>query len=609
VTFQPIGKRIVVKAGTSLLEAGRAVGLSISANCGGVGICGKCRVKVVSGKTSPPSRIEQAFLDTENFGPDERLACEACVVSSVVVELPPEFDANAQRLQVVGDAAELICDPNVESHQIALDAPSLQDSRSHYRRVADALNASVVSRDWTIQPAAAVQFSRIVRQSGWNLTVFSRGSELIGFSGPAGRAVGLAVDVGCTKIAAYLLDLQTGKQLASQGITNPQIPYGEDLITRLVFVARDNGQTDLMANLVRDAINKLAADLCFQAKVSTDEIAELCIVGNTAMTHLLLGLPVEQLLHAPFVSSIDRDIDMRASELALKSAPGANVHILPGIGGFIGADHVAMILAHGIDRSEEVVIGIDIGTNTEIVLHNPRTDAIVSTSVPSGPAFEGGHVRDGIRAASGAIEKVFFVDRVLEFRTIDNCAPLGICGSGIVDLLAELWRLNYIDERGHLLQRDELVRSGKHGLEFLVVAASQSGHGRDIVLTQHDITEIQLAKAAIHAGIAALLEITDTNAAEVEEMVVAGAFGSYMDLRNSVAIGLLPYLPHASYLQIGNAAGSGAKMALVSNTCRERARMIAQKVTKVELKKYENFNRLLARATRFPAPRNKVPTL
>ncbi len=336
------------------------------------------------------------------------------------------------------------------------------------------------------------------------------------------------------------------------------------------------------------------------------EIADICIVGNTAMMHLLLKMPVEQLLYAPFVSSIDRDVDVRASDLSLPSAPGAQVHVLPSIGGFVGADHVAFILSDGIDRSNKITVGIDIGTNTEIVVHDPRNGTFVATSVPSGPAFEGGHMSDGMRAASGAIEKVFFVDGKLEYRTIDSTVPVGICGSGIVDLLAELWRLDYINERGHLIRSGELVRAGKNGLEFLVVPAADSGSGRDIVITQHDITELQLAKAAIYAGIAQLLEITGTDVADVQEMVVAGAFGSYLDLRSAVAIGLLPRLPNARYSQIGNAAGAGAKLALISRAGREQARVIAKQVTRIELKQHESFNRLLARATRLPAHLTKA---
>jgi len=602
VTFQPIGTRVVVKAGTTLLQAGRDAGLLLSAHCGGAGLCGRCCVTVISGEMEQPSEVEQAYLDSAEPGPGVRLACEARVSSpSVVVQIPQESLATGQRLQFSGTGSTLCCEPLIHAHQLRLSPPTLADPRSDYRRVADALDNVGHAHAWTMHPRAAAQLSRTARVRDWALTAYTRGSEVIGFSGPDRLSFGLAVDVGCTKIAAYLLDLQSGAQLAAGGVPNPQLAYGEDLITRLVFAARSPDQADLMAKLVRGAINDLAAKLCLQAEAASHEIADICIVGNTAMVHLLLGLPVQQLLNAPFVSSIDRDLDIDATDLSLECAPGAQAHLLPAIGGFVGADHVAMILSHGIAHSGKVTIGIDVGTNTEIVANNPLTGAFVATSVPSGPAFEGGHVSDGMRAASGAIETVVFVDGLLQFRTIDGSAPIGICGSGTVDLLAELYRLDYIDERGHLLRRDELVRAGKSGLEFLVVPAAKSGHGRDIVFTQHDITEIQLAKAAICAGIITLMEITRTSLGDVEEMVVAGAFGTFLDLGSAVAIGLLPRMPAAEYLQIGNAAGAGAKMALISSASREQARMIAANVTRVELKQHESFNRALARATRFPS--------
>ena len=507
-------------------------------------------------------------------------------------------------MQTESTDSALPCDPIIHSYQLSIAPPDFEDSRSDYKRVVDALKATGHSCQWEILPQSVVQLSRIARATGWRFTAYGRSDEhageLIGFSDRDRPAIGLAVDVGCTKIAAYLVDLLLGKQLAAGGIPNPQLSYGEDLITRLVFAAKEDANADLMASLVGNAINELAAELCSKAGIQTCEIADACIVGNTAMIHLLLRLPVQQLLYAPFIAAIDRGMEVRASDLRLECAPGAQVYIPPSIGGFVGADHVAMILSHGIDSTSEVTIGIDVGTNTEIVVCNPRTNALVSTSVPSGPAFEGGHVGDGMRAASGAIEKIFFVGGKLQFQTVGDEKALGICGSGIVDLLAELHRLQYIDVRGHLVQKDSLVRHGKTGLEFLVVAAGDSGCEHDIVVTQHDITEIQLAKAAVSARIATLLDITETDVPDVQEMVVAGAFGSYLDLRNAIAIGLLPSLPNAHYSQIGNAAGAGAKLALVSRKERDRAAQIANRVTRIELKHYESFNRLLARATRFP---------
>lgn len=532
VAFQPMGKRVTVAMGATLLEAGRAAGLVLSANCGGIGVCRRCRVSVVSGEMEPPVPAETTSLSARDLAGGERLACRARIRSDVAVHVPATFLVAKQRLQLEGEEPPLVCDPVVALSQ---------------------------------QPA-----------------------------------LGLAVDLGCTKIAGYLVDLHTGAQLAAEGIPNPQISFGEDLISRLMLANSGTEQAARLAGSVRSAIDALAHNLCAQVGAQSHQIVDACIVGNSAMTHLLLALPVRQLLHAPYVAAIDTALDVDATELDLHLAPGARVHVPPSIGGFVGADHVAMILARSIDRAEATVVGIDIGTNTEIVLAKPSAGLMVNTSVPSGPAFEGGHIHDGMRAAAGAIEKVRFVDDEVRWTTIGGAAPIGLCGSGVIDLVAQLWQSGRVNARGAFLPGDERIRDGRDGREFVLVPASESGHGRDIVFTQHDVTEVQLAKAAICAGIQSLLELTHTPREEVAEVVVAGAFGSHLDLASAVVIGALPELPNARYRQVGNAAGVGAKMTLVSGAARERAREIARRAQRIDLKGHGNFNRLLARATRFP---------
>ena len=597
VTFQPVGRRVSVPAGTTLLEAARNAGLSLTVQCGGIGICGKCLVTVIDGKMAPPDEHEQAFLSSNSNPTGTRLACEAQIASAVVVELPPGSFNTGQRVQVESAATLSTNDPLIQSHSLHLSPPTLDDSRSDYQRVADALVAATGRSDWTMHPRVARQ----IRTFDSNLTAYTRGEAIIGFAELGRNALGLAVDIGCTKIAVYLMDLDTGKQLAAAGEPNPQISFGEDLITRLVYAAKSAAQARTLAAIVRQCIDSLAEKLCLEAQVAKQQIGDVCVVGNTAMIHLLLELPVSQLLHAPFVSSIDRDVDISARDLDWQFAPDAHVHVLPSIGGFVGADHVAMILARNIDRSEKVTVGLDIGTNTEIVVRDPRTGKFVTTSVPSGPVFEGGHVADGMRAATGAIDNFFLLDGELKYRTIDDAKPVGICGSGMLDLLAELRRLGCIDELGHLVRSDNRVTRGPCGHEFLVVAAAETEHGRDIVLTQHDITQVQLAKAAIRAGIETLLNISEVSPEAVQELVVAGAFGTYLDLRSAIFIGLLPRFANAEYLQVGNAAGAGAKLTLVSKSQRERARTIAKSATKIDLNRYPEFDRLMARGTRFPA--------
>ena len=597
VTFQPSGRRSIVPIGTTLLDAGRCAGLLMSAACGGVGICGKCRIAVIGGELSSPEAEEAAFLEANASVPSARLACKARVLSSAVIEVPSELIGSEQSIQFDAPERLAVRDPLIRRYRVHVDPPSMEDARSDYARIADALTREAAREDWTMDPSVVRQFGELYAFQ--ELTAFCRGGEVIGIAGGEQKALGLAVDLGCTKVAVYLLDLESGEQLAAAGVPNPQIPFGEDLISRLVYAVKSPEQAAELASRVRESIASLAAKLCGTAAVELSQIADVCVVGNTAMMHLFLQLPVARLLHAPFVAAIDCEVELMANELGWNFAPRAGVHVLPSVGGFVGADHVAMILAQDIDRAEKVTVGIDIGTNTEIVVRDPARGTFLTTSVPSGPVLEGGHISNGMRAAAGAIDKFFLLDGELKFHTIGDARPIGICGSGVLDLLSSMRRMGAIDERGCILATG--FGDKPRGMSsYQVVPAEHSGHGNEIVLTQHDVTQVQLAKAAIFAGISTLLSVAEIPVEKVDEVVVAGQFGSCLDLASAVAIGLLPTLPNARYTQVGNAAGRGAQMALISSGERARARRIAKCATRVELKQHRIFDQLMARATRFP---------
>jgi uncharacterized 2Fe-2S/4Fe-4S cluster protein (DUF4445 family) len=412
--------------------------------------------------------------------------------------------------------------------------------------------------------------------------------------------------MGTTKIAAYLVDLTTGEELASTGAINPQTVYGDDVMSRLDFAihgddSSENGITKL-AKVMRDLFNEMIDDLCRKTGLAKNNVVDICIVGNTAMTHLFLDLPVEQLASSPYVAASNTAIDVKARDLDLSVCPGAYVHILPGIGGFVGADHVSMILASEIDLKKKITLGVDIGTNTEIVLNNPSGNSLVSLSCPSGPAFEGAHVTDGMRAANGAIESVKLTEDGVEYKTIGNEPAIGLCGSGIIDVVAELYRWNVINDRGRFNKNDKRVTRGKYGSEFSLTNNDE----KNIVVSQKDIAEIQLAKGAIKAGIEALMEVSNITEDMVEEVIIAGAFGSYIDLISTVDIGLLPSFPNARYIQVGNSAGVGAKLALLSKRLRQRARDIAAKTRYLELTTHPSFNRRFAEGMRFPPEKQVI---
>ena len=318
------------------------------------------------------------------------------------------------------------------------------------------------------------------------------------------------------------------------------------------------------------------------------------------MTHLMLNLPVKQLVKAPYVPATSHALDVRAAELGLEIAPGAYVYIPPTIGGFVGADHVAMVLATDLDENEKISLGIDIGTNTEISLRIPKKSYLTAASCASGPAFEGAHISTGMRAAAGAIEKIKITDAGSEIKTVNDSPAIGLCGSGIIDAISELYLNGLINDRGRFQKENIRVQIGKKGAEYELVSAEESGTEKAITIGQEDVNEIQLAKGAIHAGISILLDITDTPPETVEEVIIAGAFGSFINVESALAMGLFPDMPKAVYRQVGNAAVLGAKWMLISKEARERASEIVNNTRYTELTAYPKFNRRFALGMLFP---------
>lgn len=605
VEFQPMGKRIRVAAGTTLLDAARQAGLEMTSVCGGEGLCGQCQVVVLQGDIKEPAIEEEQFFTEIDIKNGRRLACSTRVLGDVKVSVPRETQVNGQRLQIESVLSEIDVYPLVEGFQVALSPPHLDDVRSDVTRLEDKLKEQYQLSKLRINYKVARAVPAILRQQEWQATVFVRSGEIIGLASPDTQPLGLAVDLGTTKIAAYLVSLESGKTLASAGAPNPQIGYGEDVISRLNYARRTPAGAQVLAQKVRQTLNEILYDLIVQVGVSSQQVAEAVIVGNTAMTHLLLRLPVTQLLKAPYVAAVSDALDVRAADIGLDIAKGAYVHIPPAIGGYVGSDHVAMILASELDGSEKISLGVDIGTNTEIVLRKPGEQFLASASCASGPAFEGAHINEGMRAASGAIEKVKIKPDSLILDTIDDEAPVGLCGSGIIDAVAELYRSGLINDRGRFQQQLARVREGEKGGEFLLVSEEESGTHHEIIIDQNDINEIQLAKGAIHAGIKMLLEVTKTAPDDVQEVIIAGAFGSFLNIENAKAIGLFPTLPNAVYKQVGNAAVIGAKWMLISRIARQRAHEIYENTRYTELSVHPRFSREFALGMLFPQKENQ----
>jgi uncharacterized 2Fe-2S/4Fe-4S cluster protein (DUF4445 family) len=539
VSFEPLGIHVHVPVGSRALDACKKAGLVLSATCGGVGTCGGCQVRVINGATSPPSREERAELGQGKLDLGDRLACSVRLQSDAVLSISPRF--------LVGRAKLLL-----ESHETC----SLADEP---------------------QPQ-------------------NKGTRL-----PASddvSAYGVAIDLGCTKIAVYLVELESGDQIGSIGVVNPQIAYGEDLIARLVFADKSTENADELAECVRTALAELVDQLLTAQGVSPGRVSRLSLVGNPAMTHLLMKWPVSGLIAFPFHPHTTSAVDIRAGQIGVDLPLNPNVHILPAIDAFVGADLVAVVLANELHKGTTPALGVDLGTNTEVILSDPVRSLLFATSCPAGPAFEGGHLTQGMRAMPGAIERVIQKNGQLVVTTIAGEPALGLCGSGAVDAIAMMWQSGVIDEYGHLLFGKPGVRQGKDGLEYVLVADDSSLFG-EVVITQRDVSEIQLAKAAVSASIETLLEVAGLDKADIAKCVLAGAFGNYLRVESARAIGLLPDLPAAQFLQAGNSAGKGAKLALLSARLREDAVRIAQNAKHIDLKKQVSFNRHLAYATRF----------
>jgi uncharacterized 2Fe-2S/4Fe-4S cluster protein (DUF4445 family) len=595
IEFQPLGRRDRFPAGESILDCARRSGIDVVSLCGGTGTCGKCTVQIVAGDVSAPTAEEQTTLSAEERAKGYRLACQTYAATDLVVNIPAESLSAPQRLQVEGLEMALKPDPVVQTYDISLTAPSLADAQGDDERLFATLEKQhgVVCK--SIDEEVAGTLSQSLRSLHWKVAVSVRADEVIAVSPVASRRLGMAIDLGTTKIAGYLVDLGTGATLAATGAMNPQIAYGEDVVARLAYAEQSPEGADALQAKVVEAISLLAAGLCQEARVGSPEvITDVVVVGNTAMHHLLLRLPVEQLARAPHVPAVNHAVDIKARTLGLVVAPGAYCHFFPNIAGFVGGDHVAMLLAVKAKEAQGPLVAIDIGTNTEISL--AIQGEITSVSCASGPAFEGAHVSAGMRAAPGAIDHVRLIGQEMQYHTINNAPPAGICGSGIFDTLAQLVIHGIIDTTGRIQEGHPRVRDNKKGREFVIVSEAERDNGSAITLSQEDVRELQLAKAAIQTGIQILLQDRGLAADDLAEVVVAGAFGSYLDIASAIAIQMLPAIPVSRYRQVGNAAGMGAKAALISRHERAAAQALTSTIRYIELATAPDFQRTFMQA-------------
>lgn len=556
VMFQPDGRRGRFTQGTSALQVANELGVDINSICGGSGSCGKCIVKIVQGEEnlSKPTQDEIEFIGMQRIGAGFRLACCSVLNGNAVIYVPKESRTGSQRLQTEGLDTAVDLDPLIR------------------------------------------------KRTRGNVTQILHGDTVIESVAPRDIPVlGFAVDIGSTKLAGYLMDLSSGEVLSVSTAMNPQIPYGEDIISRLTYaITGKKNQTSLHLTLL-EGIRELLRKACTDVGVKEEYVYDFVFVGNTAMQHFLLDLDVKPLTHAPFTPENLGSRDLDSANFNLGN-PNGKVHVLPLIAGFVGADCVSAILATGVHKSEEPCFLMDIGTNTEIVVGNG--DRMVACSCASGPAFEGAHIKHGMRAATGAIESVWINQGSLEprIKTIDNTEPLGICGSGLIDLLSEMLKTGIIDTSGRINLQIEHPRIRKNGktYEYVVAQQQNSGNSKDITISQQDVRELQKGKAAMFSGAQIAMKHLELSPDDIENVYMAGAFGTYINRESALNIGMIPEFNLLDIEQVGNAAGTGSRMALLSASARDEAKAIAKKVEYIELATQPDYNQAFLDALMLP---------
>jgi uncharacterized 2Fe-2S/4Fe-4S cluster protein (DUF4445 family) len=637
VVFTPSGKRGHFPLGTPLLQAARSLGVDIDSVCGGRGLCGRCQVLVAEGEfaklgvsssaasLSALSEPEVRFARRAPLAAGRRLSCSARVEADVVIDVPESSQVHRQVVRKEADAHAIEIDPIVRLHYVQVKQPDMHDPSGDLRRLYEALESEWGLKDLATDLSVLQSLQPVLRTGSWAVTVAVHGGKhLIGvWPGLHERAYGLAVDIGSTTIAAHLCDLVTGEVVASAGVMNPQIRFGEDLMSRVSYSMMNPGGAALMTTAVREALSALAVDVARSAGITPDDILEATLVGNPIMHHLVLGIDPVELGGAPFALATDMSMALRASAIDFKLHRNARIYVLPCIAGHVGADAAGMVLAERPDLGDQMTLLVDVGTNAEIVLGNRAR--LVACSSPTGPAFEGAQISCGQRAAPGAIERVRIDPETLEPRfKVIGCdlwsdqagfaaattatGITGVCGSGIIEVVAEMYLAGIINQDGVVDGRlagrsPRVVPNGR----TYAYRLSAEGAPVEMKITQNDVRAIQLAKAALYAGIALLMERLGIE--HVDRIRLAGAFGSHIDVKYAIILGMVPDCDLAEVRSAGNAAGTGARIALLDAASRAVIESLVRRIEKVETAIEPRFQQHFVEAMAIPHKTATYPHL
>jgi uncharacterized 2Fe-2S/4Fe-4S cluster protein (DUF4445 family) len=609
LTVLPENRLLHVEPGITILKAAQAGGIDVTATCGGRGRCTSCRVKFVSGSIPPPTIMDELQLGGDLVREGYRLSCQCHVSEPITVQVAPPLDERA--FQILGSDSRFqamprgAIDAGISKEVVKVSLPREEHHQtSDLEELLGVLGGSVDD----VSPALLRDLPGTLRASDGEVTVTRFGRQVLSVEPGDTTATrfGLAVDVGTTSVVTTLLDLETGEQLASVSSLNPQAAFGGDLMSRIAFAQYNPSSLRKLHTRIVGLLNQHVAEVVRQAGILAQSIYKVTVVGNTCMHHVLLGIDPSYVGLSPYAPVMRHPVILPARELFLKINPEARVCLLPIVAGFVGADTTGVVLATRIYESSDIRIVTDIGTNGEVVLGSKSH--LWACSAPAGPALEGAQLKHGMRGALGAIDRVVITDDV-EVHTIGEAPALGICGSGTIDALAAMLDAGIIDHTG-LIQvddrdrfppglRERIVRRDE-GRQFILVRAGEAGAASEIVLTQGDIREVQLAKGAIASGMALLQRVAGVSNDQVAELMLAGGFGNYLSIKSALRIGLIPQLPVERIRYVGNAALLGAQLGLVSESERQRAEGIARRIEHVSLAVHPDFQDIFVECLRFP---------
>ena len=605
LTFEPSGRTVHVLQGTTIFEAAARAGLLLQSPCGGKGTCGKCRVRVTMGECAPTESCRK-FFDDSQLADGFRLACQARVADDCVVNIPAasRYEGRTQIL-TSGAERELGGTPAVRKQYVELPLPTSEDDAADLRRIERETGKVHVHLD------VLQHLPGTLREAGFAGTAVMCSSRLIAFE-PGNTekdCYGVAFDLGTTTVVGVLMDLVQRRELAVSATMNPQISSGDDVISRITRAREEPGAVAEMQSSVVETLNALMRELVAKCGVDTGNIYEVTVAGNTTMQHLFCGINPAALGEVPFPPAYNRALLLQAREVGLQAHPNARLYVFPNIGGFVGGDTVAGILANSLHHADSPCMLVDIGTNGEIVL--ACNGKLFATSTAAGPAFEGARITAGMRATDGAIEKVILNDDDIVYNVIGNTPPVGLCGTALIDVAAVLLRLGALDETGRVLPADQIPvdvpepvkqRLHQHGnsVDFLLADADETSTGEPLYLYQKDIRELQLATGAIRAGVNIMLKRCGLEPNDLQEVLLAGGFGNFIRRGNACRIGLLPSLPSSRIRYVGNASSMGAKAILLSEELRKEAETIAESTEHVDLSLDPEFQMEFGMAMMFP---------